>query len=144
MLLAGILLLSSVATAEPMNKGETTLWSLTPDVAVDAAPQWRLLETSSQSMRLECVIPGLRHRVQNVAGETWHELSLDGGGLTGVEGAPCLPTIGQLVAISKWISARQGVMRLCGLSPHNEEILRGILSLDDAQLARLREEGVIK
>jgi anti-anti-sigma regulatory factor len=31
--------------------------------------------------------------------------------------------IGQLVLLEKWIHARQGVMRLCGLSPHNREIL---------------------
>ena len=32
--------------------------------------------------------------------------------------------IGQLLALDKWIRARQGVMRLCGLSPDNVEILR--------------------
>jgi anti-sigma B factor antagonist len=32
--------------------------------------------------------------------------------------------IAQLLALDKWIRARQGVMRLCGLSPHNVEGLR--------------------
>jgi anti-anti-sigma regulatory factor len=32
--------------------------------------------------------------------------------------------IGQLMALDKWIRARQGVMRLCGLSPHNVKVLR--------------------
>ena len=32
--------------------------------------------------------------------------------------------IGELLALDKWIHTRQGVMRLCGLSPHNGEILR--------------------
>ena len=32
--------------------------------------------------------------------------------------------IGELVALDKWIRDRQGVMRLCGLSLRNREILR--------------------
>jgi anti-anti-sigma regulatory factor len=32
--------------------------------------------------------------------------------------------IGELLALDKWIRARQGVMRLCGLSPYNVEVLR--------------------
>jgi len=32
--------------------------------------------------------------------------------------------IGELVALDNWIRGRQGVMRLCGISPRNREILR--------------------
>jgi len=32
--------------------------------------------------------------------------------------------VGELVALDKWIRGRHGVMRLCGLSPHNGEILQ--------------------
>ena len=32
--------------------------------------------------------------------------------------------IRQLLMLDKWIRARRGVMRLCGLSPRNQEILR--------------------
>ena len=32
--------------------------------------------------------------------------------------------IGQLLTLDRWIRAHQGEMRLCGLSPHNREVLR--------------------
>ena len=32
--------------------------------------------------------------------------------------------IGELLSLDKWIRARQGAMRLCGLSPRNLEVLR--------------------
>jgi anti-anti-sigma factor len=32
--------------------------------------------------------------------------------------------IGQLLSLDKWIRVHHGMMRLCGLSPHNLEVLR--------------------
>jgi anti-anti-sigma regulatory factor len=51
--------------------------------------------------------------------------------------------IGQLVLLEKWIHARQGVMRLCGLSPHNREILQSCRSGGLLRAYRDRLEAVL-
>ena len=50
--------------------------------------------------------------------------------------------IGQLIVLDKWIRARQGLMRLCGLSPHNGAILRRCWRDSNFPLYRDRLEAV--
>ncbi len=51
--------------------------------------------------------------------------------------------IGQLVRLYKLIRQRDGVMRLCGLTPHNLQVLRTCRLEDHLQSYRDREEAVM-
>jgi len=76
----------------------TDYLSLTSD-SPQAMAQWRILDSTEFSLRLEFRLPALRVRTIDGSSGTWQELTIDRGGLQGAVGAPGLPTAGRLIAI---------------------------------------------
>ncbi len=74
----------------------------------DAAPDWTVLSSTDDALRLRFTLPALNAHDLTLDGETWRVLSIDGGVIHGEDGAPGLPSIGRLVAVPEGatVSAR--------------------------------------
>ncbi len=96
--LTAVLAFGSYSLAQqPEPTGGNTL-SLTADES-DAAAHWTILSADSKTMRLEFRLSGLRLQEVQAGGKTWQALSIDRGGLAGVDGSAGLPITGRLIAI---------------------------------------------
>jgi anti-anti-sigma regulatory factor len=51
--------------------------------------------------------------------------------------------IGQLASVARWIDEQEGMMRLCGLSPHNRHVLRAYRLDEPLPSYKDREEAVM-
>jgi anti-anti-sigma regulatory factor len=90
------------------------------ELGVERGPNWLLVKVG-QPLASPWEMPPLADTLKLLMEEHFTYrlvLELDDSDLLSSE------LIGEFVALDKWIRERQGVMRLCGLSPHNGEVLR--------------------
>ena len=64
-----------------------------------AEPTIRIVSAEGQDLILEFTLPGLQAQAVTIDEETYHLLSIEGGGVTGESGQPTLPTFARLIQI---------------------------------------------
>jgi anti-anti-sigma regulatory factor len=89
------------------------------DLQVERGPGWLLVKVGPPSAKAR-EMPSLADRLQSLLEDHFtYRLVLELDQIDRMN----RDFIGELLALFQWIRAHGGVMRLCGLSAHNEELL---------------------
>ena len=90
------------------------------ELDVERGPNWLLVKVGTPPGKSWEMLP-LADRLRSLMEEhLTYRLLLELGEIERLSSK----LIGELLSLDQWIRARQGVMRLCGLSPHKAEVLR--------------------
>lgn len=110
------------------------------ELEVDRGPDWLLVKVQSLDLSDMAAPPPLAARLWSIAQQHFvYRLVVD------LERVKVLNShlIGQLILLSKRLQEHEGVLRLCGVSPYNQRVLRKCSLGDRFPAYETRQEAML-